>query len=548
MQEKDVFVSYSHSDKTFVKDELEPFFKKNDVRYFLDLKDIEGGGPIDATIERGLGASTFYLGLISESSVRRPWFKAELAWAIENRLPSERLLLMCISGYDDSLLPPKIGGHLKIMAQPNNTKDAFDKLNSALVDKLSLGKRQLETALADLKQKNFESAVRYSEQAIESDPKSYRAWNIRAKALYESANKAKEHLPTDSLNNCPLTSEIRKLLLRALESISNSLKINKLQDDARILRAQIRINLSSKPELKSAITELRQLLQDTPKNLAANRSLAAALLKDDQFEECVIHYESVAKNHGVNDETFRTHYALALMEMFEFQKAIQQLEELKVNSSRNALNFYLMQAYESLDDWKTAISYGKLFVERTQGVRGYYRLSLLHMEAGEYKEAIEMATKALQKGEHKHSRIVRSFANLQLNDVVEAEKDCKILINLSNGRTSFRVKLLEASILARKGSLEEAILICERMVGKHPCAKAYDLLSEFYAKKFMVSAKRSDDSKSKECLNLANEKRGIRTGFWRGILTGWLFFGDRTKPAERVLERPAQCSGTCCKK
>lgn len=76
-----VFISYSHVDKGIVE-EITSFFKDNNIRYFLDEKDINWGDNIKKKINDEISKDiTHELVIISPASVKSQWVAYEIGFA-----------------------------------------------------------------------------------------------------------------------------------------------------------------------------------------------------------------------------------------------------------------------------------------------------------------------------------------------------------------------------------------------------------------------------------------------------------------------------------
>lgn len=73
----DVFISYSHKDKTWVRGTLLPKFKERGLKVWIDFENLPVGAPVLTTIEKALGASRKVCLIFTEDYLKSEWTEFE---------------------------------------------------------------------------------------------------------------------------------------------------------------------------------------------------------------------------------------------------------------------------------------------------------------------------------------------------------------------------------------------------------------------------------------------------------------------------------------
>jgi TIR domain len=104
---KDVFISYSSKDRTFV-DELCSQLRKLNITFWLDRFEIKPGDYLRQKINAGLRDAEYLLAVLSPNSIKSEWASREIDAAMMHELSQNKVTLipLLIGNIKHSDLPP----------------------------------------------------------------------------------------------------------------------------------------------------------------------------------------------------------------------------------------------------------------------------------------------------------------------------------------------------------------------------------------------------------------------------------------------------------
>ena len=110
---KDVFISYSSKDRTFV-DELCSQLRKLNITFWLDRFEIKPGDYLRQKINAGLRDAEYLLAVLSPNSIKSEWASCEIDAAMMHELSQNKVTLipLLIGDIKHSDLPPDLQGKL----------------------------------------------------------------------------------------------------------------------------------------------------------------------------------------------------------------------------------------------------------------------------------------------------------------------------------------------------------------------------------------------------------------------------------------------------
>lgn len=82
---RQVFVSYSTLDQTFVENDLAPFLQRHEVDVWFAQSDVPSASQWERAILSAMQQSDWFVLVMSRHSARSEWVKDEVAWAVEHR-------------------------------------------------------------------------------------------------------------------------------------------------------------------------------------------------------------------------------------------------------------------------------------------------------------------------------------------------------------------------------------------------------------------------------------------------------------------------------
>ncbi len=106
----DIFLSYSHNDKTFV-DWLHRKLVDARLTTWYDKEEILLGDSITTKIAEGLGSSNFHIVVLSQTAVQSNWVKAELEPRLNRQIEEGKVRIICV--VLDSVKPKEISELLR---------------------------------------------------------------------------------------------------------------------------------------------------------------------------------------------------------------------------------------------------------------------------------------------------------------------------------------------------------------------------------------------------------------------------------------------------
>ncbi len=232
--------------------------------------------------------------------------------------------------------------------------------------------------------KQLDLAEKDLDRALELEPGQISALLARAQ-LFSDKNEFQEAMADAS---------------RALELSRGSPQLT-----ARSLLLRSSIAMGDK-DYKQAISDLRQLQRSDPENVPLKLQIAAVYMADGQPQTAVEIYGQILRDHPQDREAIRSR-ADALLAIGDHAQAIKDYEQTLAFSPDdtgvlNNLAWVLATStFDELRDGNRAISLAKKACELTdyQAAHIVSTLAAGYAETGDFEQAIEWSTKAVELGE-----------------------------------------------------------------------------------------------------------------------------------------------------
>lgn len=147
MMENQIFISYSHSDKSYV-DEFISLFPRKDIKVWRDINNVEIGDTLIEQIDRGIFDSHFYLIFWSQRYERSEFTKAELSAILHHKIANNNRRIIPIV-LDGTLMPPLMSSLLHVKWNSaddvvNKIVKLVSKINDSQVEQISAGESRVE--------------------------------------------------------------------------------------------------------------------------------------------------------------------------------------------------------------------------------------------------------------------------------------------------------------------------------------------------------------------------------------------------------------------
>jgi hypothetical protein len=126
---KDLFISHSHADKTFVR-QLARDCEAQDLSVWVDEAELLIGDSLVQTIQKAIDSTKFFLVVVSTDSVNSSWVQRELEQAMDMEISSKTVRVLPVVLGKIQVLPGFLRG--KIFADfskwPNDSKQYAESL------------------------------------------------------------------------------------------------------------------------------------------------------------------------------------------------------------------------------------------------------------------------------------------------------------------------------------------------------------------------------------------------------------------------------------
>jgi TIR domain-containing protein len=132
--QKDVFLSYGHGDKQFVR-RIARNLTDNGITVWIDEEEILAGDSLIERIRGGIESVRFFVVVISENSIRSRWVRSELDIAMNKEIEGKKLRVIPIllGPISDEDLPSFLVGKRFVDCRRHRTKHVYDKALKELV-------------------------------------------------------------------------------------------------------------------------------------------------------------------------------------------------------------------------------------------------------------------------------------------------------------------------------------------------------------------------------------------------------------------------------
>lgn len=126
---RQIFVSYSTHDVSFVESDLVPAVRATDFVPWYSLDSIRAADRWERSILQALEASEQFLVVMSPNAIKSEWVRIEVHWATEHRLG--RIIPIMIADCDPWQLHMRLG-NIQYIDYREHPNEALDKLITAL--------------------------------------------------------------------------------------------------------------------------------------------------------------------------------------------------------------------------------------------------------------------------------------------------------------------------------------------------------------------------------------------------------------------------------
>ncbi len=248
---------------------------------------------------------------------------------------------------------------------------------------------------------NYSQAIALYSKAIELDTKYYSAYYNRAWCYFKTSN-----------------------FPNALLDLNKAIGINDSDAEAYRLRGMIRVKSGN---YNSALQDYEKALALTPNDKMIINSIGVVMEKTENWEQALSYYEKAVQI----DNTYQT----AINNYKRMQEKVQELRNTLPSTSKTTLNAkdYFDIGLQAADegDYETAIRYYSQCLElNPKSQPAYTHRGWAKYMRGNYAEAIEDLTKAIQINGSKWGYNQRGQAFLRLNKFEEAANDFQKALTL----------------------------------------------------------------------------------------------------------------------